>query len=117
MNHQINVTGIKCYAYHGCLEEEAKIGGHYVVDVEMITDFSAAAKSDELDKTIDYCDVARIVQQEMGIRSKLIEHVGQRIVDRMKVELNGLIELTLIVKKLSPPIQGDVQSVSVIFKG
>ncbi len=117
MKHQINVSGIKCYAYHGCLEEEAKIGGHYVVDVEMITDFTAAAKRDELNETIDYCDVARIVQQEMAIRSKLIEHVGQRIVNRLQSELRGLIELTLVVKKISPPIQGDVQSVSVIFKG
>lgn len=117
MKHQINVTGIKVYAYHGCLEEEAKIGGHYVVDVEMITDFTAAAAEDDLSKTIDYCDVARIVEEEMSIRSKLIEHVGQRILDRMKRELKSLFEITLKVRKISPPIDADVQSVEVIFKG
>ena len=117
MKHQINVTGIKCYSYHGCLEEEARIGGHYVVDVEMVTNFTEAAREDDLSKTIDYCDVARIVQEEMSVRSKLIEHVGQRILDRMKVELKNLFEITLTVRKISPPIQGDVQSVAVIFKG
>ncbi len=116
MNQTINVNGIKCYAYHGCLEEEARIGGHYVVDVALRTDFSEAAKTDELTQTIDYCDVARIVQEEMAIRSKLIEHVGQRILTRMQHELHNLKGLTLTVTKLSPPIQGDVDKVSVVFE-
>ncbi|MES2629226.1 MAG: dihydroneopterin aldolase [Bacteroidota bacterium] len=117
MKHQINVNGIKCYGFHGCLEEEGRIGGNYVVDVQMITDFTEAARKDDLNLTIDYCDVAKIVQDEMAIRSKLIEHVGQRILDRMKNELKNLFEVTLIVRKISPPIQGDVANVEVIFKG
>jgi dihydroneopterin aldolase len=116
MKHTIALTGIKCYAYHGCLEEEARIGGHYIVDVSMDTDFSSAAHSDELSETIDYCDVARIVQEEMKVRSKLIEHVGQRILTRLNAELRDLHAVTLTVTKLSPPIQGDVQQVSVTFK-
>ncbi|NBP29820.1 MAG: dihydroneopterin aldolase, partial [Flavobacteriia bacterium] len=78
MKHKIHVRGIRCYAFHGCMEEEARIGGHYVVDVGIDTDFSKAAASDELSETVDYCAVQRIVEEEMAIRSKLIEHVGQR---------------------------------------
>ena len=33
MKHNISVEGIKVYAFHGCLDEEEKIGGHYIVDV------------------------------------------------------------------------------------
>ncbi len=115
MKHTIHVNGIKCYAYHGCLEEEALIGGNYVVDVVLRTNFAVAAEKDDLNETIDYCDVARIVQEEMAIRSKLIEHVGKRIHDRMWAELKGLESVKLTVTKISPPIQGDVAAVSVVF--
>lgn len=117
MKHTIIVSGIKTYAYHGCLREEGIIGGNYITDVEMVTDFNSAAHSDELSETIDYCDVARIVQQEMAIRSKLIEHVGQRILDRLKNELKNLHHVKLTVTKISPPIQGNVEKVAVIFEG
>ena len=75
--HKITVEGIKVYAYHGCLEEESKIGSNYTVDVLMDTDFSEAAKTDDLEKTIDYVIVYTIVKTQMAIRSKLIEQVGQ----------------------------------------
>ena len=47
MKHTIEVNGIKIYAFHGCLEEEGKIGGNYLVDVMLNTNFSLAAKNDD----------------------------------------------------------------------
>ena len=43
--NRIEVNGIRLYAYHGCLKEEGVIGGHYVVDVTIDTDFSVAAET------------------------------------------------------------------------
>lgn len=116
MKHIIEVNGIKLYAYHGCLEEEGKIGGNYIVDVRMKTDFRQAALSDELSQTIDYVHINAIVTQEMAIRSKLIEHVGQRIVSRIEREINGLIGLQVKVTKICPPINGDVDHVAIIIE-
>ena len=84
MKHTIEVNGIKIYAFHGCLEEEAKIGGNYLVDVMLNTNFFNAAENDDLTQTINYVDINKIVCEEMSIRSKLIEHVGQRIIKRIK---------------------------------
>jgi dihydroneopterin aldolase len=117
MKHKIEVNGIKLYAFHGCLEEEARIGGHYLVDVTISTDFSLAAESDDLSKTVDYVAVNAIVKDEMAIRSKLIEHVGQRIFSRIKNELNGVSELSVKITKISPPINGDVDSVAIVING
>jgi dihydroneopterin aldolase len=113
----INVTGIKMHAYHGCLPEESVIGGNYIVDVELHTDFDEAAQSDKLVGTIDYVDVNRIVEEEMAIRSKLIEHAGQRIVNRLKAELLTLKKVQVKVVKLNPPINGNVDNVSIIIEG
>lgn len=116
MKHTIEVNGIKLYAFHGCLEEEAKIGGNYVVDVRMTTDFSEAAATDDLSKTISYVDINRIVAEEMAIRSKLIEHVGQRIVNRIKTETPSLLKLWVKVTKICPPINGDVENSAIIIE-
>ncbi|MFM6945664.1 MAG: dihydroneopterin aldolase [Flavobacteriales bacterium] len=116
MKHQIEVNGIQLYAYHGCLEEEGRVGGHYVVDVSMTTNFLAAATHDELSQTIDYVDVNRIVAQEMAIRSKLIEHVGHRISRRIHNELKGVEKLKVKIIKKCPPINGDVQNVAIVIK-
>ena len=41
----IQVNNIKLYAFHGCLDEEAKIGSEYRVDVEVKADLRKSAKS------------------------------------------------------------------------
>lgn len=114
--HTIEVNGIKCYSHHGCLPEEKAIGGNYIVDVHMNTNFTLAAKNDDLSKTIDYVLINKIVVEEMAIPSKLIEHVGQRILQRIKNETKGLKKLRVKIIKLSPPINGDVDNVAIIIE-
>lgn len=116
MKQQIEVNGIQLYAFHGCLEEEGRIGGHYIVDVSLTTDFTSAALTDDLTQTVDYVDINRIVAEEMAIRSKLIEHVGQRISRRIFKELKAIEKLKVKITKLCPPINGDVQNVAIIIK-
>ncbi len=115
--HIIEVNGIKVYAHHGCMEEEAIIGGHYVVDVVLHTDFTEAAATDDLTKTIDYVAVNAIVEEEMAIRAKLIEHVGQRILNRLKATFSTLEHAEVKVTKINPPINGNVANVAVVLVG
>lgn len=116
MKHIVEVNGIKLYAFHGCLPEEEKIGGDYLVDIYLETDFSEAAKTDDLTKTIDYVIINRIVKKEMAIRSKLIEHVGQRIFEKIKIEVKSIDFLRVKVIKVCPPINGDVNNVAIIIE-
>lgn len=116
MKHTVEVNGIKCYAHHGCLDEEDKIGGNYIVDLKVTTDFLEAADNDDLSKTVDYVILNRIVKEEMAIRSKLIEHVGQRIFNRIHSEVNQIENLMVKIIKISPPINGDVDNVAIIIE-
>ena len=117
MDGIIQVKGIRCYAYHGCLKEETKIGGEYVVDVWVRADVGKAAKNDHLEDTVDYCDVYRIVTREMKVPAKLIEHACQRIIISLKKELRQAKKVKVRVTKINPPMNGDVRSVSVILQG
>ena len=113
MINKINIEGIKLYAYHGCLDEEAKIGANYIVDVYITTDFSKAAVSDDLHETIDYCVIYEISKKQMAVRSKLIEQVCKRIFDEVMSEFQSIKSLRVKVTKLSPPMNGNVEQVSV----
>ncbi|CAI8165442.1 MAG: Dihydroneopterin aldolase [Polaribacter sp. SA4-10] len=112
----IQVNNIKIYAYHGCLEEEAIIGSEYRVDVEVKADLIKSAKTDELEDTVDYVHLNHIVKQEMAIRSKLLEEVAQRILNRFFNELKMIKKAKISVSKINPPIGGNVEEVVVILK-
>ena len=86
------------------------------VDINLTTNFTTAALTDDLTQTIDYVDVNRIVAEEMAVRSKLIEHVGQRISQRIYQELRGVEKLKVKITKICPPINGDVQNVAIVIK-
>ncbi len=107
------VENIRLYAYHGCLDEEAIIGSDYSVGVSVKANLNKAAVTDELEDTADYVHINQIVKEEMAIRSKLLEHVGKRILDRILQELQLVNEAEVTISKINPPIGGDVEAVSV----
>lgn len=112
----IKLQNIRTFSYHGCLEEEAKIGSDYRVDLEIKADMRKPKETDELADTVDYVHLNRIVVEEMAIRSKLLEHVAHRIVKRIFAELPEVSRILLGVSKLNPPIGGDVEAVTIVLE-
>jgi dihydroneopterin aldolase len=112
---KIQVNNIKLYANHGCLNEEALIGSWYRVDIEVDVDLTKSSISDDLEDTVDYVQLNHIVKEEMVIRSKLLEEVANRILDRFFLELKMIKSATVSVAKLNPPIGGNVQEVVIIL--
>jgi dihydroneopterin aldolase len=109
----IKLKNIRTYSYHGCLLEEGKIGSDYQVDLEIKTDLRKSSISDSLEDTVDYVALNRIVMEEMAIRSKLLEHVAHRIITRIFKEIPSISRIVLAVSKLNPPIDGDVEAVTI----
>ena len=112
----IRLKNIKVYAFHGCMEEEGKIGSDYLVNLSVKSDLDKAAKSDRLSDTVDYVFLQKIVKREMAVRSKLLEHVGVRIIDSIFKTVSLVKSVKVTVSKLNPPIGGDVEEVSVTMK-
>ena len=53
----ISIENMEFYAYHGCFEEEQKIGTRFQVDLNMEVDTSLSENSDNLNDTVDYLAV------------------------------------------------------------
>lgn len=109
----IKLKNIRTFSYHGCLEEESKIGSDYSTDLEIKTDLRKSSVSDKLEDTVDYVLLNRIVKEEMAIRSNLLEHVSHRIIARVFREIPQVSRIVLSVSKLNPPIGGDVEAVTI----
>lgn len=109
----IKLKNIRTFSYHGCLVEESKIGSDYRVDLEIKADLRKSMETDELEDTVDYVHLNKIVIEEMAIRSKLLEHVAKRIVKRIFDEIPAVSRIIVGVSKINPPIGGDVEAVTI----
>ena len=109
----IKLKNIRTFSYHGCLIEEGKIGSDYSVDLEVKTDLRKSSVSDNLEDTVDYVLLNKIVVEEMDIRAQLLEHVAHRIIVRIFTEVAAISRIIVAVSKLNPPIGGDVEAVTI----
>jgi|694.fasta_scaffold67176_3 dihydroneopterin aldolase len=111
---KIRIENMSFKAYHGVYPKENKIGGEFVVDVELNVDIVKAGKSDKLEDTYDYSIVYEICKREMTIVSKLIEYVGTRIKTSIAKELKiKKKNISVKITKKNPPIKGFNGEVSV----
>ncbi len=98
------------------MKEETVIGSEYRVDLWVDADLTVASSSDDLKDTPDYVVLNQIVVEEMKVPSRLLEHVAQRIINRIKLSFAGLERIRVRVSKINPPVGGVVQSVSVLLE-
>jgi dihydroneopterin aldolase len=110
----IEIEGMEFYAYHGHYEEERYVGNRFLLDIAIEADTAAAELSDRIEDALNYQHVYALVKDEMEqTRSHLLEHIGRRIIDRLKQEISGIETIRLKIKKMHPPMGGQIQSVSV----
>ena len=112
----IIVEGIKVFAYHGHLPEEAKLGGHFIVNVSVTVDTSLVEKTDDLNDTVNYVRIIEIVKEKMAIRANMIEVPSKRIVDAI-LSLNKVQKVKVEVEKILPPIDAFFDKISVVVEG
>ena len=108
----ISIEGMEFFAYHGCFKEEQVIGTKFRIDLFMEVDTSTAEHSDQLKDTVNYQSVFLLVKKEMETPSKLLEHVGRRILDRVKQEFSEVVHARIKIRKLNPPLGGKMDFVS-----
>ena len=110
---KIHLKKIRLYAFHGCMEEEEKIGSEYLVDMVVNTDMTIQSISDNLNDTVDYVTLLNVVKIEMQTRSKLLENVAFRITKKILSTFPRVSRVRLKVSKINPPIGGNVEMVSI----
>ncbi|MGG5172494.1 dihydroneopterin aldolase [Pseudarthrobacter sp. J1738] len=107
----ISLSGIAAVGHHGVFDFERRSGQPFLVDVELYTDFTAAAETDDLTLTAHYGEVAeRIKAMVTGEPLNLIETLAVRIAKDL-LENYSVDGVSVTVHKPKAPIEvpfGDV---------
>ena len=109
----ILLQSLKFHAYHGVLPQERVTGNDYTVDMRIKYDVSGALTSDDVNDTLNYAEVFRLVAQEMAVPSALLERVAGRIGDRLFRRFPGIEEVELKIVKQNPPMGADCKGAGV----
>ena len=115
--HKIRLNNAVFFAHHGVTAAEQQTGGRYEVDVEIIFNFEAAAREDDLDQTLCYETVYQVVKTVIKDSIfNLIERIAYLIAHQI-IEMSKQIESVEVhVRKCNPPVQGTVNSSEVHYR-
>lgn len=100
----IFVNDIQLHAYHGVMPQEQLTGNDYLVSVSAQYPIDKAIITDDVQHTLNYAMVYDIVKEEMGISSKLVEHVAGRIAQHLMKQFADISTVRVRITKLNPPM-------------
>lgn len=98
----IAIEAIEIFAYHGVYQIEREAGNRFFVDLYLETNLQKAAISDNLDDTIDYFSVYKIVLEKMKDPANLLETLVFRIGPAILGQFPQLQSAKVRVRKQSP---------------
>ena len=109
----ITISGLRVLTKVGATEEERRVPQTVLIDLVIEGDLAAAAKSDDLDDTVDYARVAETVGEfvrssEMKLLEALAGAVAERVCAFPRVE-----RVSVAITKEAPPIAEEVGPITV----
>ena len=105
---KILLNGMTFYGFHGNSAAEQELGQRILVDVEIHRDLRAAGLSDDLEDTVNYSRIYRMVKDIVEGRSrKLLENVAEAIAGGV-LEKFDVDAVRVNVKKPGVPIKGSI---------
>lgn len=113
MKDVIRLIGLPFYGYHGVTAAEKETGRLFEIDCELEADLTLPGSTDKLSDTVNYHEVYKTIKKTVeGTSFSLLEALADTItaiiLDKFQV-----IRVTLKVRKMHPPIDGNVKYIEV----
>ncbi|MDD2488083.1 MAG: dihydroneopterin aldolase [Bacteroidales bacterium] len=109
----IELENMSFYGFHGCFDEEQKIGTHFRVDLEFEADTFKAEQSDNINDTVNYLSVYQTIKRVFEEPSHLLERTARKIGDTLLKEYPQMEYCKIKITKKNPPLGGKLDGVSV----
>jgi len=99
---RIILRGLEGYGHHGDLPAERALGGHFSIDLELITDTEKVAKTDTLEGAVNYVTIEALARRILeGRRYRLLETLAERLATDI-LKQPGVLAVTVRVTKRPP---------------
>lgn len=109
----IELQDVRFHAFHGVMPQEERVGADFLVSVRVGIALEKAMQSDDVEDTLNYAELYQLVQREMAVPSRLLEHVAGRIVKAIGKDFPDVTSIDLKLTKLNPPMGADCAGASV----
>lgn len=111
---KIIIKDLKIYAYHGVNPEEKIEGQNFVFDIECKADLSKPCKTDNVDDTVSYAQVIKLVRNVfIAEKYDLIEKAAQVVADAVLDNFEKIEKVKVVLKKPEAPMKADFGYVAV----
>lgn len=110
---QIQIRGLRVAAHHGVHEHERRDGQPFVVDVVLDVDTTIAARTDDLEDTIDYAQlVSDVAEMVRSTQFQLLESLAAHVADRLS-RAPGVAAASVRISKPEVTLPEEVDAVAV----
>jgi len=114
---KIFISDMEFFAFHGHYEEEKLAGNKFIVSVEMKTNTEIAQKSDNLNDALNYQTAYSIIREVITeTKSNLLENIAENVLNALFSEFDNLEAVKIKIRKVNPPMGGQIGSVAVEIK-
>jgi dihydroneopterin aldolase len=108
----VSLHGIKISAPHGLYAEEQVLGNQFEIDV----DVQLATVADKALPFVDYTLISSIVADVFLRPEQLLEKFVQQIHSELKSHVPEALKIKVAVRKLHPPMTGDIRYAQVCYE-
>jgi len=112
---RISLEGLEFHAFHGVYPHERESGNWFEVDITVDTTVCEGTIGDDLSNTVNYEVLYQFVKEEMEKPSKLLETIGEKIVERVMNDLPAVEKVEIRISKINPPIGGKCKKATIYF--
>ncbi len=111
---KIFISDMEFFAFHGHYPEEKTAGNKFLVNLTMYANTRKAELSDDLDDALNYQIAYALIRDVFkNTQSNLLEKIASDILDELFREFTTLNEAKVKIKKLNPPMGGQIGAVGV----
>jgi 7,8-dihydroneopterin aldolase/epimerase/oxygenase len=99
----VSLKNIVLFGYHGVFEEEQILGGNFCLNIDLT--IPETDKIISLNDTINYVSALEIVKNIFAKPENLLETIAQNIISELYHTDNRILNISVSIDKLNPPIQ------------
>lgn len=111
----IHLHNLRFRSFHGLYEEESVLGNDYELNLTVGFEPEYLPVND-LNQTLDYTALYRLVNERMSISTPLLETVITEITAAIRSKYAAVSKISISLKKLYPPVNNFEGAVGVSFE-
>ncbi|MCR5792405.1 MAG: 2-amino-4-hydroxy-6-hydroxymethyldihydropteridine diphosphokinase [Lachnospiraceae bacterium] len=110
----IEIKQLEVFAKHGVMREENILGQKFLISLKLYLDTRSSGKRDDLDKTVNYADVATYVTDFVKENKfKLLETLAEKLAQKILIRYSLVESLDIRIEKPWAPVGLPLKTIAV----